>query len=72
MSGSGDRKSIPFLLVLLLGVILILYLFYGPELFRGGFRQLSGNSGWDPISPVLNGLNSLGDSIARFFSNLFR
>ena len=36
MSGSGDRKTIPFLLVVLLGIILILYLFFGPELFRGG------------------------------------
>lgn len=72
MSGSEDRKTIPFLLVLFLGVLLILYLFYGPELFRSGFRQISGHGTWDPITPVLNGLNSLGNSIAAFFSNLFR
>jgi hypothetical protein len=72
MSGSGDRKTIPFLLVVLLGIILILYLFFGPELFRGGFNRIAGTHGWDPIAPVLKGLNSLGDSIASFFSNLFR
>jgi len=72
MSGSGDKKSIPFLLVLFLGVLLILYLFYGPDLFRNGFRQISGHGTWDPITPVLNGLNSFGNSIANLFSNLFR
>ncbi len=72
MSGPGDKKSIPFLLVLFLGVLLILYIFYGPELFRTGFRELAGHGRWDPITPVLNGLNSLGNSIANFFSNLFR
>lgn len=72
MSGSEDRKSIPFLLVLFLGILLILYLIYGPEFFRSGFRELAGHGKWDPITPVLNGLNSLGNSLANFFSNLFR
>ena len=72
MSGSEDRKSIPFLLVLFIGVIIVLYIFMGPELFRGGLSRVTGTRGWDPIAPVLQWLGALGDSIAGFFSNLFR
>ncbi len=74
MSGSGERSPIPFILVLLLGVGIILYLTIGPQLLHGGFKAILPESvkGWDPITPVINGLTSFTNAIVNLFASFFR
>ncbi len=74
MSGSGNRSSIPFILVLLIGVAIILYILYGPQLLHGGFKSILPESvkNWDPITPVIQGLTAFTNAIINFFASIFR
>lgn len=74
MSGSGDRSTLPFILVLLLGVAIILYLTVGPQLLHGGFKNILPEpvKGWDPITPVIQGLTAFTTAIVNFFTSIFR
>jgi len=74
MSGSGERNTLPFILVLLLGVAIILYLTIGPQLLHGGFKNILPNSvkDWDPITPVIQGLTSFTTAIVNLFASFFR
>ena len=67
MSDSGDRDQFPFVLVLLLGFGLVLLLYLGPDLFARGPAPRPA-AGWDPFSPVVDGLSSFGRSIGDLFS----
>ncbi len=74
MSGSGNRSSVPFILVLLVGVAIILYALYGPQLLHGGFKNILPEPAkhWDPITPIIQGLTAFTNAIINFFASIFR
>ncbi len=65
-NGSGRKGELFFLL--LLGIAFVLLLYFGSDLGSGISSGKSG--GWDPFTPIVNGLSGLGQAITNSFSRM--
>jgi hypothetical protein len=68
---AGSRSYIPFLLVILVVLIIVLYRILGSDGL--GLPRLPGSSGEGGLIDQITGsLRALGDSLAKAFSNILR
>ncbi|GIV65963.1 MAG: hypothetical protein AB1457_00065 [Chloroflexota bacterium] len=67
MDNGSNRKGEIFFL-LLIGIAFALLLYFGADF--GSSLSAGKGSGWDPFTPILNGLSGLGESITRSFSRM--
>ncbi len=67
MGNESNRKG-EFFFILLIGIAFALLLYFGSE-SGSGFSAGKGG-GWDPFTPILNGLSGLGQAITHSFSRM--
>lgn len=81
MSGPHDKTNGPFLALLFFAFLVALIVLLGPNIkylaggqlpLGGGKSAISAGGGFDPFTPIINGLDAFGQAIGRFFGSLFR
>ncbi|HEY4693276.1 MAG TPA: hypothetical protein VIH16_07545 [Bellilinea sp.] len=81
MSDPHDRTNGPFLALLFFAFILALIVLLGPNIrylasgqlpLGGGRGAIVSGGGFDPFTPIINGLDSFGQAIGRFFGGFVR
>ena len=79
MSDGHDRAHGPFLALLVFAFLLALIVLLGPDIKRlaAGQLPLAGSRGpvpsrgFDPFTPIIYALDSLGRAVGTFFSSIF-
>ena len=79
MSDGHDRAHGPFLALLVFAFLLALIVLLGPDIKRLAAGQLPSSGGqgsapsggFDPFTPIIYALDSLGRAVGTFFSSIF-
>jgi len=81
MSNPHDRTNGPFLALLFFAFLLALIVLLGPNIkylaggqlpLGGGRSAIAAGGGFDPFTPIINGLDSFGQAVGRFFGSVIR
>ena len=80
MSNPHERSNGPFLALLFFAFLLALVVLMGPNIKQlaygrlplGGGTYAGPSGGFDPFTPIINGLDAFGQAIGRFLGGLFR
>lgn len=67
------REKFPFLLIIVLAILVVAIILYGPEINRYVTNvRLGVPAQFDPIAPVVDGLSNFANAVSNMFAKFTR